>query len=53
MCLKLKHHSHRKKKLSKLADNYGILIFKIMLAVMGAVLAGALTYFLSTTRGRF
>jgi hypothetical protein len=49
----MKHRSHRRKKLSKFADNYGLFVFKILLAVLGALLAGLITYFLSTTKGRF
>jgi hypothetical protein len=47
----MRHRSHRRKKLSKFADNYGLLVFKVLLAVVGALLAGLITYFISTVKG--
>ena len=50
----MKHHrSRRRKKLAKIADDYGLLIFKISLVALAIVLAGLMTYFLSTYRGHF
>jgi|GEM_PF-1743716 len=39
--------------MTKFADNYGLLVFKVLLAVFGAALAGVITYFISKTPGRF
>ncbi|MDA1277200.1 MAG: hypothetical protein O2960_24580 [Verrucomicrobia bacterium] len=43
-------HRHRRTKLTKFADTHGLLVFKILLVILSIVLAGGLTYALSTLR---
>lgn len=46
----MRHRSHRRKKLAKFADTYGMTLFKIFLVILAVLLAALLTYLISTIR---